>query len=204
MPKIEKKRTLTKTLRLVRKILASYTANCNFHRKSNFSSRTLILTNSFAESELDGVVCLRFAPKREKKQSLTKTLRLQILASCTGNCIFHHKSNFSSRTLTLTNSFAESELDGLVCLRFVPKIQKNRTLTTALRLVGKILASYTANCNFYHKPNFSSKTLILTKSFADSNLVGLVCLCFAPKTEKKQTLTKKFETTNFSVFYWKL
>ena len=75
VPKIEKKRTLTKILRIVRTILASYMANCNFHHKSNFSSKTLILTQCFAGSELVGLVCLRFAPKSEKKQTLTKTLR---------------------------------------------------------------------------------------------------------------------------------
>ena len=75
-PKSEKKQTLTKTLRLVRKILETYLANCNFHHKSNFSSNTLILTKSFADSELAGLICLRLAPKREKKQTLTKTLRL--------------------------------------------------------------------------------------------------------------------------------
>ena len=56
--------------------LASYTANCNFHHKSNFSSKTVILTNSSAYSELDGLVCLRFVSKTEKKQTLTKLLRL--------------------------------------------------------------------------------------------------------------------------------
>ena len=59
---------LTKTLGLVRKILASYTANCNFHHKSNFSSKTLILTNSFVYSELVRPVCMRFVPKIGKKQ----------------------------------------------------------------------------------------------------------------------------------------
>ena len=154
--------------------LETYTANCNFYHNSNFSSKTLFLTNSFADSETVELLCLCFAPNRGKKQTLTKTLRPQILASCTGNCNLNHKSNFSSRTLILTNSFAESELDGLVCLRFVRKIKKKRTLTKTLRFERKILASYTANCNFHHKSNFSSNPLILTKCFADSELVGLV------------------------------
>ena len=74
--KYPEKQTLTKTLGRVRKILASYTENCNFRHKSNSSSKTLILTNFFADSELLGLVYLRFAPKREKRQTLTKTLRL--------------------------------------------------------------------------------------------------------------------------------
>ena len=193
-PKSEKKQTLTKTLRLVRKILASFKANCNFHHKHNFSSKTLTLTKSFADSKLVGLVCLRFVPKIEKKRTLTKKLRLvrKILASHTANSNFHHKFNFSSKPLSLTKSFADSKLVGLVCLRFVPKIEKKRTLTKKLRLVRKILASHTANSNFHHKFNFSSKPLSLTKSFADSELFALVCLRFGPKTEKKQTLTKTF------------
>ena len=165
-------------------------ANCNFHHNSNFSSKTLILTKSFADSELFGLVCLRLAPKSEKKQTLTEKLSLQILASYTANSNFHHKSNFSSKPLFLTNSFTDSEFLGLVCLRFAQKSEKKRTLTKTLRLVRKILASYTANSNFHHKSNFSSKPLFLTNSFAYSELVGLVCLRFVPKTEKKQILTK--------------
>ena len=117
-----------------------------------------------------------------------KTLRLQILASYTANCNFHHKSNFSPKTPILTNSFADSELVGLVCLRFVPKPEKKQILMKTLRL--QILASYTANCNFHHKSNFSPKTPILTNSSAYSELVRPVCLCFVPKIEKKQELTK--------------
>ena len=187
---MEKKQKLTKTLGLVRKILASYTANCNFHNKSNFSSKTLILTKSFAVSELVRPLCLRFAPKSEKKRTLTETLRLWILASYTANCNFQHKSKYSYKTLILTNSFVYPGLVRPVCLRFVRKIKKKQKLTKTLGLVRKILASYTANCNFHHKSNLSSKTLILTKSFADSELVRPLCLRFAPKSEKKRTLTE--------------
>ena len=192
MRKIEKKRTLTKTLGLERTFLASYMAKCNFHHNSNFSSKKLILTNSFAESELDGLVCLRLVRKIEKKRTLTKTLRLErkILASYTVNCNFHHKSNFSFRTLILTNSIAESELDGLVCLRFVQKIEKKRTLTKTLELERTFLASCTVNCNFHDKSNFSPKPLILSNSFAESELDGLACLRFVRKIVKKRTLTK--------------
>ena len=126
-----------------------------------------------------------------KKQSFPISTKLNILASCTGNCDFHHKSNFSSKTLILTKSFADSELVGLICLRLATKNEKKQTLTKTLRLARKILETYTANWNFHHKTNFSSKTLILTKSFADSELFGLICLRLAPKSEKKQTLTKK-------------
>ena len=76
-----------------------------------------------------------------------------------------------------------------VCLRFVLKIEKKQKLTKILRL--QILALYTANCDFHHKSHFSSNTPFMTKSFADSELVGLVCLRFAPKSSKKQTLTNK-------------
>ena len=94
--------------------LETYTANCNFYHNSNFSSKTLFLTNSFADSEPVGLLCLCFAPNRGKKQTLTKTLRPQILASCTGKCNFHHKPNLSSKKLILTKSFADSELVGIV------------------------------------------------------------------------------------------
>ena len=57
-------------------VLASCAANCNFHHKSNFSSKTLILNKSFADSELVRPVCLRFVPKIKKKQKITKTLSL--------------------------------------------------------------------------------------------------------------------------------
>ena len=50
--------------------------HCNFQHKSNFSSKTLILTSFLADSELVGLVCLRFVPKTEKQRILTKTLRL--------------------------------------------------------------------------------------------------------------------------------
>ena len=106
-PKTEKKQTITKTLRLLRRISMSYTANCNFHQKSNFSSKTLILANCFAYSELVRPVCLRFAPKTEKKQNLTKTLSLYILASCAAICKFHLKCSFSSKTLIPTNFFVQ-------------------------------------------------------------------------------------------------
>ena len=144
-------------------------------------------------------------PKPEKKQKLTKTLRLvrKILASYTANCNFQYKSNFSSKTLILTNSFAYSELVRLLCLRFVPKPETKQKLTKTMRLVRKILASYTVNCNLQYKSNFSSKTLILTKSFADSALVRPVCLRFVPKTEKKQNVTKTQPLT-FSVLYGRL
>ena len=99
---------------------------------------------------------------------------------------FRHKSNFSSKTLILTKSFADSELVRPVCLRFVPKTEKKQNLMKTLRLVRKILASYTTNCNFQHNSNFSSKTLFLTNSFADSELVRRVCLRFVLKIEKKQ------------------
>ena len=49
-------------------ILASSAANCNFHHKSNFPSKTFILINSFADSELVRPVCLRFVLKTEKKR----------------------------------------------------------------------------------------------------------------------------------------
>ena len=71
----EKAKKILKTLSL--QILASCAANCNFHHKSHFSSKTLILTNSFAYSELFRPVCLRFVPKIEKKQKkIVKTLSL--------------------------------------------------------------------------------------------------------------------------------
>ena len=124
-----------------------------------------------------------------KKQSFTISTRLNILASCTGNCDFHHKSNFSSKTHILTKFFADSELVGLICLRLATKNEKKQTLTKALRLVRKILKTYTADCNFHHKFNFSSKTLILNKSFADSELAGLVCLFFAPKSDNHHNLS---------------
>ena len=134
---------------------------------------------------------MHFAPKSEKKQTLTKTLRLvrKILETYTANCNFHHKSNFSSNTLILTKSFADSELAGLICLRLAPKREKKQTLTKTLRLVRKNLETYTANCNFHHKSNFSSKALILTKFFADSELAGLVCLFFAPKSDNHHNLS---------------
>ena len=52
--------------------------------------------------------------------------------------------------------------------------------------------------SFHHKSNFSSKTLILNKPFADSELVRPLCLRFVPKIEKKQKnkediLTEKWE-----------
>ena len=86
----------------------------------------------------------------------------------------------------------------------MPKIEKKRTLTKILRLVRKILASYTANCNFHHKSNFPSKTLTLTKSFADSELVGIVCLCYEPKKRERANINENIETLNFSVLYGKL
>ena len=124
-----------------------------------------------------------------KKHSFPISTKLNILASCTGNCDFHHKSNFSSKTLILTKSFADSELVGLICLRLATKNEKKRTLTKTLRLVLKILKTYTANCNFHHNSNFSSKTLIVTKFFADSELVGLICMFFAPKSHNHHNLS---------------
>ena len=93
---------------------------------------------------------------------------------------------FSSKTLILTKSFADSELVRPVCLRFVPKTEKKQNLTKTLRLVQKFLACFTANFNFQQKSNFSSETLILTNSFADSELVRPVCLRVVLKIEKKQ------------------
>ena len=53
---------------------------------------------------------------------------------------------------------------------------------------------------FRHKSNFSSKTLILTKYFADSELVRPLCLRFVPKIEKKQKKNNEnTEPLNFSV-----
>ena len=94
----------------------------------------------------------------------------------------------------LTKSFADSELVRPVCLRSVPKIEKKQKITKTLSLY--VLASRAANCNFHHKSNFSSKTLILTKSFADSELVRPVCLRFVPKIEKKQKIRKTFCSKN--------
>ena len=69
-----------------------------------------------------------------------------------------------------------------------------------------MLASYTTHCNFHHKHNFSSKTLILTKSLADSEVVELVYLRFAPKKREKANINENNEncTENLSVLYGKL
>ena len=150
-------------------------------------------------------IMFAFCTKKREKANINENFETLILASFARNCNFHHKSYFSSKTLIVTKSFADSELVGLVCLRFGPKTEKKQTLTKTLRLVRKILLSSTANCNFHHKPNFSSKILILTKSFADSELVGLVCSRFAPKSEKKQTSTKNLRRTeNLRDMYGKL
>ena len=87
-------------------------------------------------------------------------------------------------------------------MRFAPKSEKKQVLTKILRL--QILASYTANCNFHHKSNFPSKTLTLTKSFADSELVGIVCLCYEPKKRERANINENIETLKFSVLYGKL
>ena len=50
---------------------------------------------------------------------------------------------------------------------------------------------------------FFQNTFFLTKSFADSELVGLVKLCFAPKREKANN-NENIETLNYSVLYGKL
>ena len=69
----------------------------NFHHKFNFSAKTHILTNFFADSILVGPIYLRFVPKSDKIQSFTKPYRLSSLYLFELIGIFVWKPNFSQR-----------------------------------------------------------------------------------------------------------
>ena len=58
----------------------------------------------------------------------TKPLRLQVLASCTEICNFHHKLKFSSKTHMQTKFFADSTFVGPTFSRFVPKKREKKTV----------------------------------------------------------------------------
>ena len=112
-----------------------------------------------------------FGAKKQEKATINENIEILNFSVLCAKLHFPQKSNFPSKTLFLTNSFADSELVGLVWLRLAPKSKEKQTLTRILRLL--YLASGAPNCKLYHKSNFSSKTHILTESFADSELFGL-------------------------------
>ena len=115
-----------------------------------------------------------FCAKKREKANVNENIETLNFRVICAKLQIPQKSNFSSKTFFLTKSFINSELVGLVWLRLAPKREKTQTSTKTLRLVRKILETYMANCNFHHNSNFFSKTLILTKSFSESELLGIL------------------------------
>ena len=143
--------------------------------------------------------------KREKANINENIETLNFSVLCGKNCNFHHKYNFSSKTLILTKFFADSELIGLLCLCLAPKSEKKQILTKALRLVRKILDIYD---KLQFPPQFQLffQNTYFDRIFCIFRTGWTSIIAFCAKNREKLKVNENIETCteNFSVLYGKL